>query len=376
VKDNVEGSNHWIVPYNYLPKQFSNRKDIFDEWEELTHTSEFTLGPRVERFERNFASFVGAKFCVSTNNGTDALILGLKSLGIAKGDEVITPPNSFYATTGAIVACGATPVFVDVEERYQLDPSKIEAAITPRTRAILPVYWGGASPDMTEICRIAEKHNLYVVEDACMAIGGSHKGTSGGRFGDIGAYSMHPLKSLNVMGDGGMLVTDNQDLYDWMIQYRNHGMKDRDHIVRWGVNMRLQPLQAIVADIELKKIPSIIEERNGNARYLDANLAGLGTKIVIPTRNSYDVETYSLYMILCEKRDELLKHLQKKRIDAKIHYPVPLHLQEAAKELGYGRGSFPVTEAQASTVITLPAHQFLDVSQLDYMVSSIKEFYS
>ena len=140
--------------------------------------------------------------------------------------------------------------------------------------------------------------------------------------------------------------------------------------------MRLQPLQALVADIELKKIPSIIKERNRNAQYLDANLAVLGTKIVIPMRNSYDVETYSLYMILCERRDELLEYLQRKRIDAKVHYPVPLHLQEAAKELGYGKGSFPVTESQASTVITLPAHQFLDVSQLDYMVASIKEFYS
>jgi aminotransferase EvaB len=368
--------SEWIVPYNYLPEQFKSRNDIFSEWEKLAQSSEFTLGPKVAEFEKNFAAFVGAKYCIATNNGTDALILALKALGIKNGDEVITVPNSFYATTGAIVACGATPVFIDVDSRYQMDVALLEGAITNKTRAILPVYWGGAAPDMKAIIEIAEKHNLVVVEDACMGIGGSHRGIPQGRFGQIGAFSMHPLKSLNVMGDGGMLVTDDKDLFEWILQYRNHGMKDRDHITMWGVNMRLQPLQAIVANIELPKVPQIIEDRNRNAEYLDSALVNLAPHVITPERKSYDTETYSLYMVLCEDRDNLLKYLQERKVGAKIHYPIPLHMQEAAADLGYKEGSFPIAESQAKKVITLPVHQFLNEDQLQYMVNCIAEFYS
>ena len=372
----IASKSEWIVPYNYLPEQFKNRNDIFDEWEKLAQSCEFTLGPKVAEFEKSFAAFVGAKYCIATNNGTDALILSLKALGIKYGDEVITVPNSFYATTGAIVACGATPVFIDVDSRYQMEAVLLEGAITNKTRAILPVYWGGAAPDMKAIIEIAKKHNLAVVEDACMGIGGSHRGIPQGLFGQIGAFSMHPLKSLNVMGDGGMLVTDDKDLYEWVLQYRNHGMEDRDHITMWGVNMRLQPLQAIVANIELPKVPQIIKDRNRNAEYLDTALMNLSPKVVTPERKAYDIETYSLYMVLCEDRDELLKYLQSKKVDAKIHYPIPLHLQEAAASLGYKEGSFPIAESQAKKVITLPVHQFLNEDQLQYMVNCIAEFYS
>ena len=256
-----------------------------------------------------------------------------------------------------------------------MDAALLEDAITNRTRAILPVYWGGAAPDMKTIMEIALKYNLAVVEDACMGIGGIHQGLPHGRFGQFSAFSMHPLKSLNVMGDGGMLVTDNKDLFEWVIQYRNHGMKDRDHITMWGVNMRLQPLQAIVANIELPKIPQIIEDRNRNARYLDNALIHLAPKVITPERKSYDTETYSLYMVLCENRDKLLKYLQDKKVDAKIHYPIPLHLQEAALDLGYKVGSFPIAESQAKKIITLPVHQFLNQDQLEYMVDCIKDFY-
>ena len=376
MKKNIKDESEWIVPYNYLPNQFANRLDIFDEWKKLTDTSEYTLGPKVEEFERNFASFVGAKYCISTNNGTDALILALKSLGITDGDEVITVPNSFYATTGAIVACGAKPIFIDVDSRYQMNAQLIESAITKKTKAILPVYWGGASPDMTTIVEIAKRNNLFVIEDACMGIGGSHQGISPGRYGDIGAYSMHPLKSLNVMGDGGMLTTDNTDLYNWMIEYRNHGMTDRDHIVRWGVNIRLQPLQAIVANLELPKIDKIVRDRNANAKYFDIALKQLDSKVTIPKRVANDIETYSLYMVLCKERDNLIKYLREKKIDAKIHYPIPLHLQDAALNLGYKVGSFPVAEDQAYKILTLPVHQYLDETQLEYVINSISDFYS
>ena len=252
----------------------------------------------------------------------------------------------------------------------------IESAITKKTKAILPVYWGGASPDMTAIVEIAKRNNLFVIEDACMGIGGSHQGISPGRYGDIGAYSMHPLKSLNVMGDGGMLTTDNTDLYNWMIEYRNHGMTDRDHIARWGVNIRLQPLQAIVANLELPKIDKIVRDRNENAKYFDIALKQLSSKVTTPKRVANDVETYSLYMVLCKERDNLIKYLREKKIDAKIHYPIPLHLQEAALNLGYEEGSFPVAEDQAYKILTLPVHQYLEETQLKYVIDCISDFYS
>lgn len=369
-------NEEWKVPYNYLPQQFNSREDIFNEWKKLAETSEFTLGPKVKEFEENFARYVGAKYCIATNNGTDALILALKAYGIKEGDEVITVPNSFYATTGAIVNCGAKPVFVDVDSNHQMDAEQIENAITKNTRALLPVYWGGSSPDMFHICEIAKRHNLIVIEDACMGIGGKHREIPQGRFGNIGAFSMHPLKSLNVMGDGGMLVTDDLEKYKWMSMYRNHGMTDRDHIKIWGVNMRIQPIQAIVASLELPKIDQIIISRNQNAKFLDTELKQLIPHIKIPHRHNYDLNTYSLYMVECEKRDELINHLRAKSIDAKIHYPVPLHLQDAAKSLGYSKGSFPIAESQAVKILTLPVHQFLDSDQLIYMVDCIKDFYS
>ncbi len=366
----------WKVPYNYLPEQFKNRDDIFDAWRDLANSAEFTLGPSVNEFENNFKKYIGSKYCIATNNGTDALILGLKALGVRPGDEIITVPNSFYATTGAIIACGAYPVFVDVDETYQMDVEKIQESITHKTRCILPVYWGGASPRMLKIVEIAKKNNLSIIEDACMAIGGSHKGIKSGRFGNVSAFSMHPLKSLNVMGDGGMITTDDDEIYEWLKKYRNHGMVDRDHIDIWGVNSRIQPLQAIVANIELNKIDAIIAKRNINARYLDESLNKFSPNINIPPRFQDDIDTFSLYMFTCKNRDGLLNFLRDNGIDAKIHYLVPLHLQVAAKPLGYSKGSFPQTELQANSIITIPAHQYLTQTQLDYMVEKIGLFYT
>lgn len=363
------------VPYNYLPMQFADTSAIFRDWESLIRTTEFTLGPVMEAFERKFADYVGVRHCVATNNGTDALILAYKSLGISVGDEVITVCNTFYATVGAIVAVGAKPVFVDCDDRYQIDTTKIENVITNRTKAIVPVHWGGASPDMHGIMDIAMRHNLPVVEDACMGIGGNVDGRSPGTFGRVSAVSMHPLKSLNVMGDGGMVVTNDDDLAAWMRKYRNHGMVDRDHIEFWGVNMRLQPLQAVVASHGLDGLSRVIAKRNENAAYLDDCLRSLYPHVKLPRRLSGYVETFALYMLLVERRDALLKFLVSQEIEAKIHYPIPLHLQHAALGLGYAKGDFPVAEHQADHLITLPIHQFVERDQLDYMAQIIQTFY-
>ena len=363
------------VPFNYLPYQFKNTSEYFGEWKKLIKSTEFTLGPYVKKFENNFAKYIGVKHCISTNNGTDALILALKSLGIKKNDEVITVCNSFYATAGSIIACGAKPIFVDAYERFQIDVDAIEKAITKKTKAIMPVHWGGASPNMYDIMKIAKKYRLKVVEDACMGIGAKIKNKKPGTFGDVNAFSMHPLKSLNVMGDGGMIVTNNNQIANWIKKYRNHGMIDRDRISLWGVNTRLQPLQAIVANKQLKKVKKIVYLRNINAKILDKKLSKI-KQIKIPQRKKNYLETFALYMICFKQRDKLKKYLLKNGIEVKIHYPVPLHLQKASKSLGYKKGDFPKAEKHSKELLTLPIHQYLNKKQINYIAKKIKNFYN
>ncbi len=363
------------VPYNYLPFEFSNNRKIYEEWKKLIKSSDFTLGRYMHKFENNFKKYIKAKYCFGTNNGTDALILSLKSLGIGVGDEVITVCNSFYATAGAIHAVGAKIVFVDCDERFQINVNKIENVITKKTKAIIPVHWGGASPEMNKIINIAKKYKVYVVEDACMGIGALINKKSPGTFGNVNAFSMHPLKSLNVMGDGGIVATNNKRIAKWITKYRNHGMINRDKIDMWGVNYRLQPLQAIVANENLKKIDRYIKVRNNNAKLLDKYLLPLYPNIIIPPRIKNYRETFALYMIICKQRNKLKKFLIERGVEVKIHYPVPLHLQKPAKKLGYKKGDFPIAEEQAAKLLTLPVHQYLKINEIKYMIKIIKQFY-
>jgi dTDP-4-amino-4,6-dideoxygalactose transaminase len=363
------------VPYNYLPEQFGSRDDIFVKWKELALSGEFTLGSSVELFEVNFASYMGTKYCVSTNTGTDALILSLKAVGIKEGDEVITAPNSFFATAGAIVACGARPVFVDVDSRMQIDHDKIEKKINEKTKAIVPVYWAGGGPNMLRIEEIAKRNKLKIVADACMAIGGKYSGRTAANWGDVVAYSMHPLKSLNVMGDGGAITTNNYDYANWLTKYRNHGMINRDEIDFYGVNSRMQPLQAIVATIELEKLDKVIERRNRIARIYDRKLSALYPEVQTVPRRDDDLETYSLYMIIVNRRDELLDTLIASGIEAKIHYPIPLHKQKASITLNLNDEDLLNAEEQALKIITLPCHQFLSDSQVEYVIQTITNFF-
>jgi len=363
------------VPYNYLPMQFSDVEGIITDWKKLIQTTAFTLGPFVERFEKEFAEFIGCKHVISTNTGTDALILALKAIGVGPGDEVISVPITFFATIAAIVTVGARPVLVDIDDRYQIDVELLSNAITPRTKAILPVHWAGASPDMHGIMDIAETHDLKVVEDACMAPGGDIHEKHPGTLGHANAWSMHPLKPLNVMGDGGMVSTDDDVLAEWMRMYRNHGMIDRDHNSIWGVNMRLQPLQAVVASHVLKTVSETVEIRNRNAHMFDEGLNELKDYATVPSRPVGYRETFSLYMARFKKRDALMKYLIDKGIEAKVHYPVPLHLQKAAKYLNYEPGDFPVAETYSKEIMTLPVHQFIVKEQIYYTLKMIKSFY-
>lgn len=363
------------VKYSYLDQQFAEVESYFEDLRRLVKSGEFTLGPFVEEFERKFARYIGVKHAIGTNTGTDALILALKAVGVKPGDEVITVPNSFIATAGAVVAAGARPVFVDCDERYQIDVSKIESAISTKTRAILPVHWAGCPSDIEAILAIAARHGIPVVEDACPAVGAKVNGRSVGTFGKVNAFSMHPLKPLNVWGDGGIVVTDDDEAAAYLRLYRNHGLADRDHVELWGVNNRLQPVQAVVASRLLDGIEDVVEARIRNARRLDSELSDLKGFVYVPPRPPQYREVYQLYLVSVDRRDELLAYLISRGIDVKIHYPIPLHLQVVARGLGYRCGDFPVCEQQAKEIITIPAHQHVTAGQIDYIVDQIHSFY-
>ncbi len=364
------------INHNYLSEQFDDYEDILKKIGEVVRRGDFTLGRAVDKFEKRYAELVGVKHAIGVGSGTDALFLSLKAIGVGPGDEVITTPFTFYATIGAIVTAGAKPVFVDVREDYNIDPKNIEAAITPRTKAILPVHWSGKPCDMDPMQAIAKTHNLHIIEDACHAITASYKGRSSGTYGTFGCFSMHPLKNLNVWGDGGVACTNDDDMANKMRLLRNHGLRDRDHCDIFAYNSRLDTIQAVVADHLLDKLPHITDMRIKNAKYLDERL-GTIDGITIPPRDSDDVrQVYHIYSLRFDRRDELQTFLESKGIDAKVHYPIPMHLQPAARGFGYKEGDFPIAESICKSVMSVPVHEFITQEQLDHVVDAIQDFYA
>jgi dTDP-4-amino-4,6-dideoxygalactose transaminase len=363
------------VEYSYLKEQFKNPEPILKAMKDQLKRCQFTFGPEMIEFEKRFAGLIKTKYAIGVGTGTDALFLPMKALGIGTGDEVISAPNSFIATTGAIVATGARPVYVDVLDDFTINADLIEDAITKRTKAILPVHYTGAPANMPKIMRIAKKYNLPVIEDACQSISAAINGRPAGTFGIAGGFSLHPLKNLNVWGDGGIVVTNSRKMRDKILLLRNHGLKGRDEVEIFGYNSRLDTIQAIVGNFLIKQANWITNKRIENANRLDKALSELPDYITLPPRRKGYRHVYHLYMFFAKKRDQLLRHLINNGIEAKVHYPIPLHLQRAARYLGYKKGDFPVTERHCKTIITLPVHQHLTESQIDYMIDKIKEFY-
>ena len=365
-----------MVPYNYLEEEFKNTKNIFYEWKKLIKSTDYTLGRYIKKIENKICSYLGINYCIAVNNGTDGLILGLKSLDIKKNDEVILPTNTFYATAGSVVAVGAKPIFADVTEDYQIDVNDVLKKINKNTKVIIPVYWGGGSPKIDILKKKIKKLNqkIYIIEDACMGLGGEYKNKRPGTFGDIGVFSFHPLKTVNAIGDGGALVTNNYKIYKWCLKYRNHGMINRDKIDFWGVNLRMQPLQSVVILEGLKKLDENIKKRNKNAKLLDSLLTNLEPFVKLPKRSKHELNTFCLYMVLVKKRKRLIDYLKKKGVEVKIHYPIPLHLQKAAKTKNKVL-NLPNAEFQAKNLLTLPIHQYLTNKEIIYMANCIKNFY-
>jgi len=363
------------INHSYLVEQFADYTKIFKEVEKVVKKGDYTLGKEVDACEKNFAKRTGAKYAISVGNGTDALLLTLKALDIGIGDEVITVPYTFIATVGSIVTAGAKPVFVDIKEDYNMDENKITAAITKKTKAIMPVHWAGRPCELNKIYSIAKKYKLYVVQDSAHVIGARYKKKHLINFGDACTYSMHPLKNLNVWGDGGFVVTNKKQLAEKLYLIRNHGLKDRNNCKIFGYNSRLDTIQAAVANYKMrKKLDNITSKRIRNAKMLD-KLLSKNKNVATVKRLKHLKEVFHLYHINVKKRDSLQKYLIKNSVDAKVHYPVPIHLQHAAKYLKYKRGDFPIAEKMANTSLSLPVHEFINKRHVKYMVYSINKFY-
>jgi len=370
-----EDTGNYRINHNYLGEQFSDYREIINEIEKLVKRCDYTLGKNVDEFEDNIKELTGSHFAIGVGSGTDALFLSLKAAGVDKGDEVITTPYTFFATIGAIITAGATPVFVDIREDYNINPNLIEEAITEKTKCILPVHWAGLPCEMDAIMDIAERNNLFVIEDACHTIRAEYKEKPAGTFGVSGCFSMHPLKNLNVWGDGGYIITDSEKMHDKLVLMRNHGLINRDECSVFTYNSRLDSIQAIVANHLLKKIDHITESRISHATLFDKQLMGI-PQIKVPQRSENVKQVYHLYIVSVERRDELKQYLNENQIDAKIHYPIPMHLQPAAKSLGYKRGDLPVCERICDSVISFPVHEFITDEQIYYTVSKVSEFYA
>jgi len=347
------------------------RNEIIASIQEVIDTSAFAGGPFVAKFESDFAAFCHCAHAIGLGNGTDALWLSLLALGIGPGDEVITAPSTFLATAEAITYTGARPVFVDIEERtYALNPELLERAITPRTRAIIPVHLFGQVADMDPIMEIARRHGLHVIEDACQAHGAEYKGRAAGSIGDTGCFSFYPGKNLGALGEAGAVVTNKADLKDKIQMLRDHGQSRKYHHAVVGWNARMDGIQGAALRIKLKGLAAGNAARRQHAQQYD-ELLSEAEGVITPQVSKDCVHVYHIYAVRVQRRDWLLQTLGTKGVSCGIHYPIPVHLQEAYRSLGYTRGSFPVAERCADEFLSLPMFPELTRDQVDYVAREV-----
>ena len=363
------------VRYSYLKQQFANCDDLWNELKKFVSTGDFTLGKHLKRFEKNFANLIGTKYAIGVNSGTDAIKLSLKALGIKQGDEVITAANTFVATVGAINELGAKIVFIDCDDSFCMNVNHLENYITNKTKAIVPVHFTGYMTNMPKLLEISNRFKIPVIEDACQSILGAIDDKNAGTWGETGAFSLHPLKNINVWSDGGMIVTSNKDLYNKISLLRNHGLSNRNNVEILGYNSRLDTIQAVVGNWLLPQAHEITNKRIQNAKYLDEQLSKIKQIKIPPRLKNYKI-VYHLYIVIAEKRDDLLKYCLEKGIEAKVHYPIPMYLQKALNFMNHREGDFPITDKHSKKIITFPCDQHLSINELDYIISTIKDFYS
>ena len=357
-----------------LRKRFQEEKnEILKCIKRVLKKGNLILTPEVQNFEKSICKFTGSKYCLGLNSGTDALMMSLWSSGISRGDEVITSPISFIASASSIIHVGAKPVFVDVGDDLNINPNLIEAAITKKTKAIMPVHWSGRICQMDKILKIAKKYNLVVMEDAAQAMGAYYKKKHAGTFGKIAAFSTHPLKNLNALGDGGFVITNEKKLYDKIKLYRSHGLKGRDDVEIAGVNSRLDSLNAEVLSFRLKRLKNIISRRLKNVQLYRKYIKTKKVKII--KDQIFEDNAYVMFITLCETRDKLQKYLNKFKIQSLVYYNTPLHLHKATKFLGYKKGDFPNAERLCKEVLSFPHHQHLKKNEIKFVINKINQFF-
>jgi len=363
------------IPYVDLGLQHRLlRKEILDAVGGVLDSGQFILGQETELFEKEFAKFHGAKHAVGVNSGTDALILALKCLGIGAGDEVITAPNSYLASASCIALAGAAPKFADVRPDMNLDPAAVARAITPRTRAIIPVHLTGKPAAMKELLAVAKKHGLEIIEDAAQAVGAKLDGQLVGTFGKIGCFSLHPLKNLNACGDGGVILTNDDAVATRAKLLRNHGQPNRNDCLEFSMVSRLDSVQATILRVKLRHLDEVAAKRRANAEHYRRRLSGC-SRLQCPTEAAGEFCVYHTFIIQADKRDELVRHLVSRGIETAIHYPTPIHLMTVGRKMGHKPGDFPETERQAGRILSLPIYPELTGDQLDEVADASLDFY-
>src|SRR6516164_9281315 len=346
--------------------------ELVDAFRQVTESSAFAGGPYVSRFEAEFAAYCHTRHALGVGSGTDALWLSLLALGVGPGDEVITTPNSFMATAEAISLCGARPVFVDVDEKtYTMDPEQLEAAMTLRTQAIIPVHLFGQPADMDPILAIARRHGTPVVEDACQAHGAEYKGRKAGSMGVTGCFSFYPGKNLGAFGEAGAVTTDEPELRSKVQVLRDHGQASKHHHSTIGWNSRMDGIQAAVLSLKLRRLNETNAARRAHALLYDELLAD-DPRVIRPAVAPHNLHVFHIYAVRVQDRDGVLQRMSARGVNCGIHYPVPIHLQKAYGFLGLGPGSYPVSERCAQEFLSLPMYPELTVEQIRFVVGALK----
>ena len=362
--------------WSYKKEYKKLRKSILKSVDKSLKSGNIFFGNELIKFEKNFKKLNKSKYGLAVGSGTEALYIALKSFGIGHGDEVITVSNTAIPTASAITSAGAKIKFVDIDNYYLMDASKIKREINKKTKAIIPVHLYGQPCDMDKINKIAEENNLYVIEDACHAIQAEYNGRRCGSLGKTGCFSFHPLKNLNVWGDGGIITTNDYKLAEKLKLIRNHGLIGRNTCVEFAYNSRLDSIQAVVAKHVLEnKLENITSTRIKNAMHLDKAFSSID-QIKTTKRNNSLKEVFHLYMFQTDRREDLYNFLREHNIDAKVHYPIPMHLQPAAEFLGHKKGDFPIAESLAEKSISLPVHEFISEEQVSMMIDKVTKFFS
>jgi dTDP-4-amino-4,6-dideoxygalactose transaminase len=347
--------------------------ELMEAFREVTEASAFAGGPYVERFETEFAAYCKSRYALGVGSGTDALWLSLLALGVGPGDEVVTVPNSFMATAEAISLCGARPVFVDIDERtYTMDARQLEAAITLRTQAIIPVHIFGQAADMDTIQTVARRYGTPVIEDACQAHGAEYKGQKVGSLGVAACFSFYPGKNLGAFGEAGAVTTDEPDLHSRILMLRDHGQDAKHRHSTIGWNARMDGIQAAVLSLKLRRLEQANAARRSNAQLYDELLAE-EPRVIRPYTAPENVHVYHIYAVRVQDRDGVLHRMAARGVNCAVHYPVPIHLQKAYAFLGYGPNSFPITERCSREFLSLPMYPELRPDQVQFVVDTLKE---